>query len=248
MLPSIDHRLRASIGLVLVSTLAACGGSSPDDELPTSDNSYHVAAAMATFIGSPVTLQVSGSSTDNGATTTIAGTLTRSQPVAESFEGHAGKSNVITFDLHEAGSGSSGAAHSAQKVYYDNSFNPRGTSLDSSGNSVEYGVVTDISALPAIAHGGESGNWYVLRRYTNSTKTMFLGTTTVTYSFATSDIAANPLLTVTTKVAGPTGAVTVTTTSTYRIPKESSNGSGAAKILKDVNAKPNGSRLELNYS
>ncbi|MGM9484876.1 hypothetical protein ACS5PN_27030 [Roseateles sp. NT4] len=236
-----------------LASLTGCGGSisSADDDDDAPQDGYLVAGAMAAWLGSASSSNVNGTVSGAGTPQTVAGTMARSQPVTEVFEGLSGKRTLTNIDLSYVSAGKIDVVHRSIKTFLDESFSPRGTYDDGSGGSAtDYAVVANLTQLPTALHANGSGSWFVLKHYKSSAKVAVVGVSTVDYAFAIVDLVAGGRLTVTMKNVDGNGAPVSTITSTYKIDLTTASATviAPAKLLQEVTVLPNGVRTELNYS
>lgn len=200
--------------LALLSSLVlvACGGGGGggSNGPVTSTETFQVKAAYVNYLNKTGSFPFTLSGTSSGTNVTGSGTLTLSTPSNGTFESIAvlQKNSAATYTI--IANGVSANDGSASSTYVDSNYQPKGSS------SSDYSVVTSNIALPVTARIGDSGTWSTENRYTNSTKTSLLGTTTTSYVLE-ADTAATALLKIISEEKNNAGTTTFTSIDTYRI-------------------------------
>ncbi|MGM9482922.1 hypothetical protein ACS5PN_17135 [Roseateles sp. NT4] len=176
--------------------------------------------------------------------------MTRSQPTSDSFEGTSGQSSILTVDLTYNSGGGSETYHRAKKIYFDSTFNPRGSYDDGSGGGVpDYAVVSSLTPLPASALGAETGTWHVLTHYSSSAKTVIVGTTTVTYEVHAGVAAGTVLLVVKADRINELGALVSSTSTEYWITRPASGQpTTPAKVSTERSVLPGGVQSYISFA
>ncbi|ABM32613.1 hypothetical protein C8E08_4255 [Paracidovorax citrulli] len=192
-------------------------------------------APMSAYMASSGTQSVYGAGTVNNQAGSGTGVTVRDPAVPVTFEGQPAlrKDTVITLNF-QTSSGSSTIA-STLINYYDNDYTaPRGAVI-----SGLYSVTDASQPLPATAKAGDSGTWYTMKIYNDSTKSLQLGTATVNYSVQ-ADTDSTLLLSLVT-TAKPVLGTPIVNTSIYRL-----GAAGAAVPVKEV-ATSAGTDVQITY-
>ncbi|MDP9008490.1 MAG: hypothetical protein M3N91_07250 [Pseudomonadota bacterium] len=179
--------------------VSACGGG--NSAAPPSSSNFDLQAGIAKMVtnGLSANVNLSGTVSVNGVSTTFAGsgTFTRAPAVSATFNGTAAMSQTTTV------AGSITAA--GQTTPYSTSVTDYYASSDSaflgevSGN--EYDVAQAPIIYPTTVMGGSSGTLGTLSRYTDSTMSVSLGTAQVSYLLRTPVDPGSPIgIVVTTKI------------------------------------------------
>jgi len=208
-------RAMTTLKLLFISTLlfliSACGGGGGGGGGPvTSAETFQLKTAYVNFFNGSNSLPFTLSGTSSGYAVTGSGTLTESVPVNSTFElvSALQKNSTITYTLTVNSVTSSTASSSSS--YADSNYVPLG------GTGSEYTVITGSTSIPLTARVGDSGTWSTENRYTNSSKSSLIGTTTTTYVLE-ADTATTALLKIIDTDKNTSGTTTATTIETYRI-------------------------------
>lgn len=198
----------------LVFLVSACGGGGGggggSNGPVTSTETFQVKAAYVNYLNKTGSFPFTLSGTSSGTNVTGSGTLTLSTPSNGTFESISvlQKNSAATFTI--IANGVSANDGSASSTYVDSNYQPKGSS------GTEYAVVTSNIAIPVTGRVGDSGTWSIENRYTNSTKTSLLGTTTTSYVLE-ADTASTALLKIIDEEKNNAGTTTSTMIETYRI-------------------------------
>ena len=220
-------RLKLLLLSSVLSLLAACGGGGGGGSSGpvTSTETFQLQTAYVNFFNASNSLPYTISGTSSGYAVTGSGTLTESSPVNGTFESVSAlqKNSANTFTITANGITASDASSSSS--YVDSNYIPLGHS------GTEYTVITGNVVIPMTARIGDSGTWSTENRYTNSSKTSLLGTTTTTYVLEP-DTASTALLKIIDTEKNTSGTTTATTVETYRITPAGSITHVSATISK----------------
>jgi hypothetical protein len=195
----------------LLLLISACGGGGGGSSGPVASNeTFQLKTAYVNFFNGSNSLPFTLSGTTSGYTVTGSGTLTESAPVNGTFESVSAlqKNSAITYTFTANNVTSSTASSSSS--YADSNYVPLG------GTGSEYSVITGNASIPLTARVGDSGTWSTQNRYTNSSKSTLVGTTTTTYVLEP-DTASTALLKIIDTDKNTSGTTTGTTIETYRI-------------------------------
>ena len=201
--------------------LVACGGAGGGGTATVvSTSTFQLKTAYVNDLtqirsGKPFTI----SGTINGVTVTGNGTVTSGSATAASFEGAPVLQQTSTASVSLIANGRSTPLTTTSTSYVDSNYMPKGVSSSTVGAGITittYEIVTGAVNIPATARVYDTGSLITFDRYTTSAKTSYLGTTE--YSFALQpDTAATALLKIISTDKDTLGAVTQTSTSTFRI-------------------------------
>jgi hypothetical protein len=156
--------------------LASCGGGGGGDPVVSASVSFPIAQALESYVKDTKSSPLSITASANSISFTGSGTLSESTTTT-TFEGVTAfqKNSTLTGTL--SGLGQTIPISSTNSSYFDSTFRPLGET-----DTDQYCVTTSITPIPATAKIGDNGNWFVYTCYTNSSKTLRLGTITVTYA------------------------------------------------------------------
>jgi hypothetical protein len=218
--------------LVGLTGLASCGGgsSSPPPPPPPSVTSFPVASAIASFLQSAHTFNLSGSV--NGVTLTAVDTFTPGP--SSMFEGQA--TSTITQSATVTNTSTNAQISTSDTGYFIASpFAFVGDIVQSGPSQGQYTVYANQATLPATAAVGASGPLDTETTYANSSKTLPAVSTTVdtwSLSQATSSTGWWCVNSVTT----PTGSTAGNSSQCYQV--DASGNVLALKVITSVNGQP----------
>lgn len=139
------------------------------------------------------------------------GTVTYGNLSAGTFEGVAAQQRTTTATGSVVANGISIPLNSSSINWVDSNYVPKGSS-----SGIEYVVVMGTPTIPTAARVNDTGTLYTAKRYTNSTKSVLLGTDTATYVLE-ADTATTALLTFILTENDNQGNITSTSTEQLRI-------------------------------
>lgn len=172
--------------------------------------SFQLRTAYVNYISRSGSWPFKVTGVESGVSFTCSGTETAGNVSSTTFEGQAAqaKTTTVTGSFNLNGQDLPLAGSSTAYV---------GTNYDLLGFSgEEYEVVTSSKPIPATAKVNDTGNWYTADRYSNSSKTFRLGTSTATYVLEP-DTASTALLKIIRTERDTRGNLTSTSTITFRM-------------------------------
>lgn len=171
----ISMPFQVIVQVLALAFLASCGGDGGGSPLVSATASFPISQALESYVKDTKSSQLSITATKDSISLTGQGTLSESTTTT-TFEGVTAfqKTSILTATL--SGAGQTIPISSTSSSYFDSSFRPLGQT-----DTGQYCVTTSTTPIPATAKIGDSGSWFVYTCYTNSSKTLRLGTITVTY-------------------------------------------------------------------
>jgi len=193
--------------------IAGCGGSDDSPPPPPTPvvTTFPVFQSFVNALNRSETKAFSVSAIISGVTVSGSGTATFGNLTSATFEGRSAlaKTTVVTGTL--TGGGQSLPYGGTSATYVDSSYQPLGQSTASL-----YGVVSGPVTIPQTASVNSTGRLYEFNRYTNSTKTVRLGTATVEFALQ-QETASTAILKLVTTNKSTTGALEGTVVENYRL-------------------------------
>jgi hypothetical protein len=185
---------------------AACGGGGGDAGSSAPTVSAPAQAAIRAYAQAAVTenYTVGGSCTGTAK-------ITKSATQAGTFEGSSAfvANETLASNLPNCG----GASSETQSTFYDANYDVLGSSFPGEEYVRRTGTVTP---LPASVRAGDSGSYATYALFTDATRTVPLGTRTVTWTVE-ADSASSLVLTLVLRDTTPAGAADGTQRTRYRI-------------------------------
>ncbi len=200
--------------LFLTGFLAGCGGGGGGGNAWTpiaSTEVFQLKTAWDNIVRDTGTRSFTVSGTYAGLALRGSGSITQGGLVGAVFEGVAAQQKLTTVSATITGGGQTVTDTESGSDFYDSNYLPLGTQT-----ADEYTVVNGSATIPQTARVGDTGTAYSDNRYTNSSKTSFLGTNTYTYALQ-ADTASTAIAQIVGVEKDGLGATTYTRTLRYRI-------------------------------
>lgn len=164
------------LALAFLAFLASCGGDGGSSPLVSATASFPISQALESYVKDTKSSQLSITATKDSFFLTGQGTLSESTTTT-TFESATAFQKTSFLNATLSGAGQTIPIKSTSSSYFDSSFRPLGQT-----DTGQYCVTTSTTPIPATAKIGDSGSWFVYTCYTDSSKTLRLGTITVTYA------------------------------------------------------------------
>ena len=195
-----------------LALLAACGGGGGGGNSGpvTSTETFQLRAAYVNYFSDTRSLPFTVTGSVSGTSVTGSGTTTQGAVSSATFEAQAAQAKTTSATGTFIANGQSFSLASSATAYVDSNYNPLGF------NGSEYEVVSSSTPIPATARISDTATWYTSNRYTNSSKTTRVGTTTATFVLEP-DTASTALLKIIEIERNTSNAVTSTSTITFRM-------------------------------
>lgn len=192
--------------------LTACGGGGGGGSAnpAASTETFQLRAAFVNYLNDSHSYPFNVSGSVSNVSVTGSGTMTQGSLSAANFEGKSAQAKTSTTTGTLTGDGKTMPWAGTQTVYIDSNYNLLGViSAD------EYEVVS-ATPLPLTARVNDTGLWYSAIRYSNSSKTRQVGTSTATYVLEP-ESASTVLLKIIMKELDTGNSVASTNTVTFRM-------------------------------
>lgn len=164
--------------VAVATSLVACGGGGGGDSGPvTSTDTFQTRTALSNYITDRATLSASISGTSSGRDLTGSFTVTQGALVAGNFESVAALGKTITLSGSLTVNGTNIPLSDTSTEWFSSNYEY----LGSSGGVGEYSVTSTFNVPPLTGKVGDTGVFYSTNRYSDSTKSTFLGTEDVSY-------------------------------------------------------------------
>lgn len=208
----------------LALSLVACGGgggggvgASGDTAAPpptpqeAAAPTFDLKAAWASYMTTPATRNFSITGMASGEHVTGSGSDTVGALAAASFEGHDALQRVgVTTGTIEV-KGETVPYSASITNYVDSQYRPLGY------QSEEYAVISGEVTIPGAAHVNDTGTLYAFKRYTDSSKSVLLGTLSYAYALQPDTSPQTALLKIIATGRDADGTITYTDTLTFRM-------------------------------
>lgn len=224
---------------VAVAALAACGGGGGGSSSPVAapaTTNFPIKAAVANSFKNSVSLPFKISGASSGVSISGNGTVTRGTPVSAVFEGGTALKQTSTITGAVLVGTTSVPLASVSNSFTDTNYNPLGSIADG-----EYSVIIGVANIPVAANINDTGTVYTANTFTNSTKSVRTGTTTVSFALQP-DTSTTGLLKVISVSKDLAGTTKLTSTLTIRV-----DAIGSITYLSEAALYPNGDTLTLTY-
>jgi hypothetical protein len=205
----------AAVAGIFAIALTACGGGG-GSAAPPPATTYDLQTGVSNLVSQGLTSNVTLSGTviasGNTVSFTGTGTLTLAPSVAATFNNTAAASQTQTLSGTLTANGQSSPYTASVVDYYAS-----GTDafLGETGSS-EYDVAQTPFTYPTMVVGGSSGTLGTISRYSDSTMSVPLGTTEVTYAVTAPVDPGSPVLVkLTNQIKNAQGSVTETDVTSY---------------------------------
>ena len=202
----------ALLGISIGLLASGCGGGGDDSPPPVPVvTTFPIFQSVVNVLNRSETRSFSVSGTVSGVTIGGSGTATFGSLGGATFEGKSAlaKTTVVTGTLT---SGTQSAPYGGTStLYVDTNYQPLGST-----SATLYAVVFGPVTIPQTASVNSTGRLYEANRYTNSTKTVKLGTATVEFSLQQETPSTAVLKLITTNKS-TTGALEGTVIENYRL-------------------------------
>lgn len=203
-----------SLALTLVFALSACGGGggggSTSTAPVTSTETFQLRTAYVNYVTETRSLPFKVTGTSSGYSVSGSGTATQGALTSATFESKAAQQKTTTVTGSITANGTTSPLSSSSTDYVDSNYNPLGEI------GSEYSVVNSGISIPTTARVNDTGILYTSNRYTSSSKTTLLGTSTVSYVLEP-DTAATALFKVISTEKDTLNKQTSVSTVTFRI-------------------------------
>lgn len=211
--------------------LLSCGGGGGGTGVTGSSTIYPLSTILANYVNNPFTVQVTiaGSLSSGGQIASISGSGSQSESTSNSTFGGVSalqKKQIVAGIMSVNLNGQTQSAPLNGITYYY--FNTNYQTLGKTTSEGQYCVTTNTSSIPMNVTPGQSGDWYKMNCYTNSSRAVLVATLSVSYSVeAVSENTANLIINLatldsSTKINLPTKETYLITTSGSISYKESS--------------------------
>ena len=178
---------------------------------PTSSTEiFQLRAGYASYLASAGTKPFTLAGTASGISISGSGTSSAGNLSSTTFEGQSAQAQTTTTTGTLTANGQSTPLTATSTTYVDGNYNPLG--FDGS----QYEVVTSSISIPTTARVNDSAVWYQSTRYTDSSKTTVLGTTTASFVLE-AETAFTALLKIIEVERNTSNTVTSTNTITFRM-------------------------------
>ncbi len=207
----------ATAGIFAIALTACGGGGGSGGAAPPPATTYDLQKGISNLVsqGFTVNLALSGTVTVSGAMVSVTGTgtLTYTPSVAAMFNNTAAASQTQTLSATITANGQSLAVGPSSVVDYYAS----GTdAFLGETAAAEYDVAQSPFSYPTMVVGGSTGTLGTISRYTDSTMSVSLGTTEVTYAVTAPVDSSSPVLVkLTNQIKDAQGAVSETDVTSY---------------------------------
>jgi hypothetical protein len=208
----------AAVAGIFAIALTACGGGGGSGSAaPPPATTYDLQTGISNLVSQGVTvnLALSGTVTISGAMVSVTGTgtLTYAPSVAATFNNTAAASQTQTLSGTITANGQSGALGPSSVVDYYAS----GTdAFLGETAATEYDAAQTSFTYPTMVVGGSAGTLGTISRYSDSTMSVPLGTTEVTYAVTAPVDPGSPVLVkLTNQIKDAQGSVTETDVTSY---------------------------------
>lgn len=224
-----------------VATLVACGGGSGGSTVAqapvASTSSFDLQAASKSQASTPNSVTFTVGGTISGYALTGSGTATNGAMTASTFEGAPALQRTSTVTGKATANGADIPLATSGVSWTDSNYNLLGMS---GGN--EYTVLNSSPTIPTVARVNDTGAIYTAKRYTNSTKTILIGSIAVTY-VVEADTASTALVTLISDYKNTSGTTTKTATAQMRVTTSNSFTRVKETLVDTANALT----MTLNY-
>ena len=178
----MKYKLVLSLGLIL----SACGGGGDGGMTSTpGPTAADFATAMANLVGTGLSANVTLSGTVSGSSISGTGTYVLTPVVSVApilFNGSPANALTLTASFQVTVAGQTNMVSSSVTDYYEPAtFRFMGEQESNPPPGNEYDIAQPPLSFPATIHAGDSGTLGTVLRYTDSTQSTALGTTTVSY-------------------------------------------------------------------
>lgn len=214
LLGGVGVRFSVFLFAILLTACGGGGGGGGAASPVASPSSFSAVTVFANQINNGYTknFAITGTQVVGGDTYNVTGTgsVTVSPAVNTVFEGQSALQNTSTVNGTITVNGISAPVSDTSQSYSSSSYVPLG---ESNG---EYWVVQGIATIPSTVIVGDAGAIGTYTRYTDSSKTVVLGTAQVSYSVE-ADTATTAIINVTLQEYDGTNVLEVTAQTRWRI-------------------------------
>jgi hypothetical protein len=210
----MKNTIKLILATASVALLTACGGGGGGDggtpaPVASADTFPLTTVYANTLQSSSNTYSISG--VVNGVAVTGSGTVTRGALSSGTFEGSSAQQRTTTSTGSIVANGQTIPLNTSSIGWFDSNYLP----LGSSGGE-EYVVVVGSAVIPATVRVSDTATVYTANRYSDSSKTVLLGTDTVSY-VVEADTATTALLTLISTERDTSNTLTSTSAQQVRI-------------------------------